>query len=136
LGAARGEYVRAHVGRDAPAFEQLFVGGLESPIVDAGVLSQRLAMPALPTGFVSGRDVETARVTLAVASLEPYWWVGHSRDAATSWKRVLGVERSFASGAIPFARVPGTRIVAGVGYSIDPPLRHEIRGYVSVVVRP
>jgi threonine synthase len=46
------------------------------------------------------------------------------------------VIQPFAAGAIPFARAPGTRLVGGVGYSFDQPLRRRVRAYFSVVVRP
>jgi hypothetical protein len=37
---------------------------------------------------------------------------------------------------MPFARAPGVDVVAGVGYSLDAPLRRQVRGYLSAVIRP
>ena len=82
------------------------------------------------------RALETVRLSLTGALLEPYWWAARARGADAPWRRVLGVEAGYSTGAIPFARAPGARVVGGIAYSVDAPLRREWRAYLSAVVRP
>jgi hypothetical protein len=133
--ALRAEYLRGAVGRYAPAFERFAVGGAESPLVDAALLSQRIPMPALPTGTVAGRTIETVRVTLPSVVATPYAWAARAPGAG-DWHRLLGAEASLATLGIPFARVPGARVVGGAAYSLDEPLRRRWSGYLSVTLRP
>ncbi len=133
--ALRADYLRGATGREAPAFERLSVGGAESPLIDAALLSQRVPMPALPTGTVAGREIETVRLAIPGALLTPYAFAARAPGVG-DWHRLVGAEASLATLGVPFARVPGTRVVGGVAYSLDAPLRRTWRGYVSVVLRP
>jgi dipeptidyl aminopeptidase/acylaminoacyl peptidase len=133
--ALRAEYLRGSIGRDAPAFERFAVGGGESPLVDAAVLSQRLPMPALPTGTIGGRTIETVRLTLPSIVASPYAWAARAPGAG-GWHRLVGAEASLATLGIPFALVPGARVVGGAAYSLDEPLRRTWRGYLTITLRP
>jgi hypothetical protein len=133
--SVRADYLRGATGRDAPAFERLSVGGAESPLIDASLLSQRVSVPALPTGSIAGREIETVRLAIPGALLTPYAFAARAPGVG-DWHRLLGAEASLATLGVPFARVPGTRVVGGAAYSLDAPLRRTWRGYVSVVLRP
>lgn len=131
----RVDYLRGVTGRDAPAFERFVVGGAESPLVDGAALSQRVAMPALPSGVLAGRQVEVVRATVGGRPLSPFGWAARVPGGG-GWHRLVGAEASFGSLPIPFANVPGVRAVAGVGYSLDAPLRRQWRGYLTFALRP
>jgi len=134
--SARASYAQGAIGADAPPFERFTLGGPESAIVDASLLGQRIAMPVLPTGTLTGRRVEVARVGLGGYAVEPFAWASRVPDATSAWLRVVGAEASFTSGPVPFARAPGARLVGGVGYTLDGPTRHRAQIYASVAARP
>ncbi len=134
--ALRADYLRGATARGTPAFERFAVGGPESPLVDGALLPQRVPMPALPTGTVAGREVETVRLTLPGALLSPYVWAAHAPGTGGGWHRLLGAEASVATLGVPFARVPAARVVGGAAYSLDAPLRRTWRGYLTVTLRP
>lgn len=136
LVAMRGSFARGTASATAPAYERFAVGGPEPALVDAGILTQRVAMPALPTATLVGRSVEIARVGLGRQLVEPYGWAVRTPDVSRDWLRIVGAEASFASGPIPFARAPGFRGVAGVAYLLDGPRRKHAQIYASMVVRP
>ena len=131
----RADYLRGATGRDVPAFERLSVGGAESALVDASLLSQRVPMPALPTGTIAGREIETVRVAVPSGLLTPYAFAARAPGLG-DWHRLVGAEAALATLGVPFARVPGARVSGGAAYSLDAPLRRTWRGYVSVVLRP
>ncbi|HEX3158215.1 MAG TPA: hypothetical protein VHQ45_06835 [Gemmatimonadaceae bacterium] len=132
--AASGTY--AEVGRDAPAYEQIAVGGMAPPFFDERLLGQRLAMPVLPPGTLGGRRAGTLRLALPVLGAEAYYWLGSAGDRLERWHRVVGAEYGERFPAIGFVRLPQTAVRAGAGYSLDEPFRHRLRGYLSVVYRP
>ncbi|AHG90575.1 hypothetical protein J421_3038 [Gemmatirosa kalamazoonensis] len=120
----------------APTFERFAVGGAESTLLDGALLGQRVLMPALPTAALVGRRVQVARAELTRAPLTPYAWAARTPDVSSTWLRVVGVEATFTSGPVPFARAPGTHIVAGAAYPLDGPTRRRARIYASVALRP
>ncbi|MDF1502112.1 hypothetical protein PYV61_04130 [Roseisolibacter sp. H3M3-2] len=134
-GSVRLDWLRGATGRGAPAFERFAVGGAEPSLVHASLLSQRIAMPALPTGTVAGREIETVRVSFPAILLSPYAYAARAPGAG-DWHRLVGGEASIATLGIPFARVPGARVVGGAAYSFDAPLRRTLRGYLTVTLRP
>lgn len=127
------------VSTSAPSFEQFVVGGLPSNLVDPSVLTQRLSVPALPTGVAGGDHVLTYRAATSLAGLSPYFFAA-SADFATNrfddWHRVIGVELTVDQSSVPVLGLPGARLVAGVGYSLDAPARHQTRGYLTATLRP
>jgi Tol biopolymer transport system component len=136
LAALRASGASGRVSADAAPFERFLVGGPEPAFLDAAVLGQRVAMPALPTGTLAGRRVELARVTLERGFFQPYAWAARAPDVSSRWLRVAGAEATFATGPVPFARAPGVRIVGGAGYVFDGPTRRRVQAYASVAVRP
>jgi hypothetical protein len=126
----------ATVGRDAPAFERPLVGGAMPVLFDPAVLGQRLAVPALPTGFRTGRQAAVARVALSGPVLTPYASAVGAGDGRLRWARLVGLERRFDAPFAPFARLPRARLVAGVARVFDEPLRGRTRGYLSATFTP
>ena len=131
---AEGAYAEA--GRDAPTFERPLVGGPPPALFDAAVLSQRLVVPALPTGFRAGRRAAVARLALGGAGVTPYVSAVGAGDGRLGWSRLAGVERRFDGPFAPFARLPRVRAVAGVARIFDAPLAGRTRGYLSVTYAP
>lgn len=134
--SARAGYATGETNRAAPTFERFAVGGPDATLIDASVLGQRLALPALPTGALVGRRVETARVGLGAWRLEPYAFAARTPDVSSRWRRVVGAEASWVTGPVPFARAPGVRAVGGIGYPLDGPTRRRAQLYVAISPRP
>jgi hypothetical protein len=125
------------VSSSAAPFEQFALGGGASPLVDGALLSQRIAMPALPVGLRLGSSALTYKATLTSQPLSLYYWGGSTApDGArfALWTRVIGVEWTGAIAAIPVAGTPAARGQIGLGESLAAPLRHRVRAYVSVVI--
>jgi hypothetical protein len=118
------------------AFEQFAIGGWSSPFVDAPVLSQRLAMPALPAGFAIGRRVATARGSVAVGPVRPFYWVGSTHPDFDRWARVAGVDADVSVDAFPTFALPAIAVRAGAAYSWDEPYRHRVGAYIGITYRP
>lgn len=138
-GGVHGAYARGML-RGGARVERFAVGGPESGLLDAALLGQRLPMPALPTGTIAGRGVEMARVDVTGFVLSPYLWsarsVAPAPDRASPWLAVVGAQRTWTTGSVPFARAPGIRATAGVGYALDGPTRRRAQLYVAVAARP
>jgi hypothetical protein len=117
-------------------FERFAVGGWSSPFIDAPVLSQRVAMPALPAGFAIGRRVATARVSTAFGPVRPFYWLGSAGDELDRWSRVAGVDAEYAVDALPAFTLPAIGVRAGAAYSWDAPFRHRVGFYLGVTYRP
>lgn len=126
----------AATGRDAPLWEQILVGGATPPLFRSAILSQRLAMPALPLGVVAGSTVATARVSATLRGLEPYLFAAGSGSDLSDWYRVAGAETSLRVASSPFLNLPAADLVLGAAYPLDAPFRHDFRVYGSLVYRP
>jgi hypothetical protein len=131
----RGSY--GALSRGASLLEQFAVGGLPSTMIDSSLLSQRVSLPALP-GVISGDRLFVYRVATTFGPLQPYFWgtrvwVG---DSSSVRQRVVGAELAFEQNALPVLGTPEARVVAGVGYTIDAPFTHLLRGYLAVTLRP
>ncbi len=143
LGATYGR-----TNESAPTFERFALGGGASPLLDGSILSQRVSMPALPTGVSVGSSAFTYRIALGFPSSlsagtglagSIYWWGGSTTSDDSTfrvWHRVIGAEWTGGTGAVPFLGTPAARGTIGVGESLDAPLRHRMRGYVTLVLDP
>jgi len=137
---ARGDWtlgsVSAPNGTPGLDVEQFVVGGSANPLIDPVYLAQRIALPAVPPGIVSGERFQVFRATLGLGGLEPYFtWVagGESLD---QFKRIAGVERTFSVSSLGFARLPGVRARAGASWSFDAPFEDRPRIYASLTYTP
>jgi len=117
-------------------FEQFAVGGWASPFVDQPVLSQRIAMPALPAGFAVGRRVATVRASTALGPLRPYYWMASTDDGFDDWARVAGVDVDMANDPFAMLALPAMTVRAGAAYSWDEPFRHRVGFYLGIDYRP
>jgi hypothetical protein len=134
--ASVGTTTTAGPGEFGRAFEQFAVGGGVLPFFDRAYLTQRVSIPSVPVGYASGRKLGIGRLSTRLFAVEPYAiWVA-AGDKLTRYQRILGAEREFDVPGIGFARLPGTHIRAGIGYSMDEPYKEKIRPYLSVTYRP
>src|SRR6185437_2964345 len=88
-------------------------------------------------GISAGSSAFTYKATLTGQPLSLYYWGGSTAPAGerfTAWNRVIGVEWTGSIAAVPVAGTPAARGQIGVGESLDAPLRHRVRAYVSVVI--
>jgi hypothetical protein len=122
--------------RGAGTFERFAIGGWTSPFVDAQVLSQRIAMPALPVGFRIGPQLKTLRVSGAFGPVRPYYWIGTTRESFTGFARVAGIDAEYAMPAFPVFAIPTISVRAGAAYSWDDPFRHRVGIFAGVTYRP
>ena len=115
------------------------IGGGPSLVIDRILLTQRIVMPALPTGVSIGSSAFTYRAAATIAPVNFYLWGGSTAPAGERfrrWHRVVGADWSMSVPAIPSAGTPAARAVIGVGRSLDDPFRHKVRGYLSLVLNP
>ena len=122
----------------APQVERFALGGGPSPLVDHDLITQRIAMPALPAGVSIGSSVLAYRASLNTQPVALYWWAGRTAQgsAFASWNRVIGLEWNQSVPAIAAAGTPAARAQLGVGESLDAPFRRHIRAYMSVILNP
>ncbi|HEX8274083.1 MAG TPA: hypothetical protein VF615_15705 [Longimicrobiaceae bacterium] len=122
------------------SWERFDVGGAAPGLVDPAILSQRIVMPALPTGTLRGSEVLALRGSAAgrLLPVTPYVWAARTDGSGVGddWHRVLGAERTLDFAAVPYLNLPNTRLLLGLAYSLDRPHRDELRGYFTVVYRP
>jgi hypothetical protein len=137
----RGEWLRGAVSKPIPAetggeVEQFVLGGTTNPLVDPIFLASRIALPAVPAGFISGSDVQVFRSSLLGNLWEPYFVWANDGDGFESLKRIAGIERTFGISSLGFARLPGIRARAGASYSFDEPFANRPRVYLSLTFVP
>lgn len=121
------------------AFEQFVIGGLASTLVDPSLLTQRIAMGALPLGIGAGDRAASFRASTEFGGISPFYWAASARSGEgrlAVWHRVIGLELTIDQGPVAVLGLPGARLIAGVGESLDAPVRHQTRGYLTVSLRP
>ena len=137
----RGEWRRGRTdvagpGQPGRALEEFLVGGPTPPWFDAAFLSNRIALPSVPSGFLFGHQFELYRASIGGRGWEPYFiWVA-AGDALRDPKRIAGLEQSVAIESIGWVRLPAVRARVGAGYSFDAPFAYRTRAYVSVSYSP
>lgn len=132
----RGEASMGRVSDGAPLWEQWTVGGPATPLVDDGVLGQRVPMPALRWGALEGRDLLTYRVSTTLGLVTPYFWGGTTDRSYERWLRVVGAEFLLTVPAFRAAGSPGMRILAGTAYGLDGGYRKDLTAYFGVSYVP
>lgn len=125
------------VGGGVPDFERFAAGGIDVPFVDRAVLSQRVAVPALPVGFATGRRVASYRFATAFAGFAPYYLAIAAGDRIRGdWTRVIGAEQRLVTPPVGLLGLPAIEVTAGVGYPLTGPSRYDTQLYGGLTVRP
>jgi hypothetical protein len=133
----RGDITYGEVNGGAPPFEHFLAGGVQPPLTDPSLLTERIAEPALPVGIGYGLAAVRYRLATDVPGPLLAYFDGLSAGGdLRSWHRVYGAELNFSTAALGFARLPAVHILTGAGYSIDTPFRYKLRGYAVVRYDP
>ena len=123
----------------APAFEQFAVGGMAPWLTPAGVLPQRVAIPAMPAGASVGPRVALLRTAIESGPLRLYYdmfGTDAQAERPLTWSRVLGVELDGGLDRDRSLRLPTWRGLVGLGYAIDGPSPGEVRAYLGLSFTP
>ncbi|MEP7066649.1 MAG: hypothetical protein ABI889_11490 [Gemmatimonadota bacterium] len=131
--AVDGMYGR--ISKDIP-YEDFAIGGLTPPLVNPALLEQRVSMPVLPIATVTGRSAAALRVSLAEPVWRPYYWIGNAGALGGAPSQVIGIEGSWQTPGVWMVRVPGVRLLGGIGYALTGPVRHHTQAYLSIGFRP
>ncbi len=126
-------------GTNAPANspETFQVGGTEPLLFDPALLSQRLAMPALPAGSLRGDRITTATAELRSELLgSVFFWAADARGDELGWYRMVGSQMTADAGPIPYLRLPSVVFRAGSAYLLDGPDRGGWRWWLVLGWRP
>jgi hypothetical protein len=126
-----------HTSADAPVVERFAVGGQSLFQFDPSLLSQRVAVEALPTGAAIGTHMSVVRASVPLQALEGYllgWQAGDRWGGRLS--RVVGVEARATNPIATILGLPGSTAVLGVGRHLDGPAKGRTRWYVSAQFRP
>jgi len=124
------------VNRDAPAFEQMVGGGTESPLTDSALLSQRVAVSALPLGVVGGNQLLDQRLEGDTGPFALYYERLSTTASTDPNHDVYGAEVQGAFPRVPFVALPSVWYTVGTGYSISAPFKYKLRGYVGLRYTP
>ena len=120
----------------AAQFEQFSLGGTAPPFFETALYAPRIEMPALPAGVGVGKQVATFAAALPFMGLRPYYWSGSTTAHLDYWERVVGLESEYSTDGIWFARLPGLRVLGGVGYAYSGSWRYKTRFYFAATFRP
>jgi hypothetical protein len=135
--AAQGSFAAGLVSHGAPAYEQFELGGIEPPLTDSSLLTQRLADPVLPVGLASGQYLLHYRfATAGVIPVSLFFDGTAAGNALHIWHRLYGAELRYTIPPLGFVRLPGIDATTGVGYSIDDPFKYKLRGYLIIRYAP
>ena len=124
------------VNRDAPAFEQMVAGGTPSPLTDSALLSQRVAVSALPLGIIGGHQLLDQRLEGDVGPIAMYYERLSTVTSGDPNHDVYGAEWRGDFPRVPFLALPSSWVTAGMGYSISAPFKYKLRGYLGVRYTP
>ncbi len=139
--ASRG--VRADVrwhraARSTPLSEQFSAGGFAPPLTDASTLSQRIPIPALPSGIVRGIELIDYRIA-GPSPLVPLTLYAQSTGAVWRADRhsvVIGAERALDVEYLGLVGLPRIHLLAGVARIVRGPLTDKGSVYLSFGWRP
>jgi hypothetical protein len=124
------------VNHDAPLFEHMVAGGTPSPLTDSVLLTQRVAVPALPLGVAGGNQLLDQRVEGAVGPVALYYERLSALTAGDANHDVYGAEIQDTFRRVPFVGLPSVWLMAGAGYSISAPFKYKLRGYAGIRYTP
>jgi Tol biopolymer transport system component len=126
-------------GTDAPpgSVEAFTLGGTDPLLLDPGVVSQQVAMPALPPGRLRGDAVRTARLDVTrPLPFAPFVWTGSVDGDELGWYTVAGAELEADAQGLPYLRLPSVRFRLGVGRVMSEPDEGQWRAWAVLGFRP
>jgi hypothetical protein len=126
-------------GTDAPtgSTEAFAVGGGDPLLLEPALVSQRVAMPALRSGWLRGDAVRTARIDITgLFPVQPFVWTGSVDGDEVGWYYVAGAEMEGDAEGLPALRLPSVRFRVGVGRTLSEPAEGRWRGWAIIGYRP
>jgi hypothetical protein len=124
------------VNNDAPLFEHMVAGGTPSPLTDSALLTQRVAVPALPLGIAGGNQLLDQRVEGDLGPVALYYERLSAFTTSDGNHDVYGAEIQHTFRRVPFVDLPSVWLMAGMGYSISAPFKYKVRGYAGIRYTP
>ncbi len=126
--------------RDATSgLDRLQLGGVDSSLLPASEVANRIVVPALPAGTRIGDEHEGERATLLVGGV-PLFFERHrvwNRAAPRGeWLRLAGLEWDLAGGPLPLVKLPAFHLTLGVARILDAPFADRTEGWLTVAWRP
>lgn len=125
---------------------QIFqVGGPSSSLLPRAALANRIRVPALPVGTLTGFEHEGQRADLQLGFLPvPLFYERHRVGAGGDfgdWLALAGIEWELAIDPQPLGRLPGLDLRLGVARILDSPLpgrlyEDDTRWWLTLVQRP
>ncbi len=128
--------VYTQVDHGAPEYEVPVAGGSAPPLTDPALLSQRIAVPALPVGVVSGTQLVEQRLEYGLSPLVLYYERLTTPADHDAVHDLYGGEFRYGSPPVPFLAIPAVAFTAGLGYSISDPYKYKLRAYISAQYAP
>ena len=121
---------------DVDRFE---LGGASGSLLPASARA-RINVPALPSGFAVGDEVETQRLELEL-DRRPITLFGERHRIWISpehrpWLRLAGLEWTLRRGAQPLLRLPGVELSLGIAQILDEPFEDQTEGWIHLRWRP
>jgi len=124
--------------RGTPRLEHFSAGGFMPPLSDEATLAQRIAIPALPAGIVTGREL----FELRIARPSPFrFGTIYAHSIGSTWKvdrhsAVVGIEQGVDLDYLGLVGLPRLRALVGVARVIRGPLAAKGSAYLSIGWRP
>jgi hypothetical protein len=108
------------------------LGGAPSSLLPSGVAPERWAHPALPEAALLGERIDRIALRLSPGR-RPYGLFAERYSTGSARLRLVGVEGTFATGAIPFLGVPALELRGGAARVLDGALDGETRWWLGLV---
>ncbi len=126
------------------SFDLYQLGGSRVSLLPDSALSNRIAVPALPTGTLLGDEHEGQRAELSLNALPtPLFYERHRlwdrNGTRGDWLSLAGLEYRFTLGPLPIGRLPSLDLEVGAAYVLDDPtgrIENDTRWWVITIVRP
>lgn len=124
--------------RGTPNLERFSAGGFAAPLSDEATLAQRIAIPALPAGIVTSRDLRELRI--AHPSPFPFGTI-YAHSIGSTWRpdrhsAVVGVEQGIDLDVLGVVGLPRLHALVGIARIIRGPLVDRGSAYLSIGWRP
>lgn len=137
------EWQRGSLGGAAFLGEQLRVGGLGGSLLPPTATGEGVDEPGLPAAALVGVEHEGQRLALERGSgtlPARLFYARHRVQGVdgdwSGWLALAGAEAELDLPPLPLARLPATRLRAGLAYLLDGPQRGDVNGWLGIAWRP
>lgn len=109
-------------GNDTPEFESFEIGGARGSLLPDAATTNRMSVPALPTGVLRGRSYDSARLDLRAGRGLPTLFVQRVKAEVSEGDdeiSLAGLEWSLDVEPMPIARIPALELRLGAARVLD-----------------